>query len=120
MTPHRSRSPHDRRTRLTFRGPIGLKKAVAFGANFEGTNFNLSKVFVDNETKLENKQADQAKLFNAATFVASNKKLSKEYGLSNTFTKRKSFFMLICTNWTTLLLSALMHRTHIEVMYANC
>ena len=58
-----------------------FKKAVAFGANFEGTNFNLSKVFVDNETKLENKQADQAKLFNAATFVASNKKLSKEYGL---------------------------------------
>lgn len=68
-----------------------FKQAVAFGANFEGTNFNLSKVFVDNETKLENKQADQAKLFNAATFVASNKKLSKEYGLD--YESAKSHFI---------------------------
>ena len=72
-----------------------FKKAVAFGANFEGTNFNLSKVFVDNETKLENKQADQAKLFNTATFVASNKKLSKEYGLE--YESAKSHFIIDST-----------------------
>lgn len=68
-----------------------FKNAVAFGANFEGTNFNLTNVFIDDKTKLESKQADQAKLFNAATFVASNKKLRKEYGLD--YDSAKSHFI---------------------------
>ena len=57
-----------------------FRNAVAFDADFEGTDFDLSKAYVDSKTKLPKGQA--GKLFATATFVASNRKLLKNYGLN--------------------------------------
>ena len=71
-------APSSRRSARS--GETTFRNAVAFDADFEGTDFDLSKAYVDSKTKLPKGQA--GKLFAPATFVASNRKLLKNYGLN--------------------------------------
>ena len=72
-------APSSRKSART--GEAVFKDAVLFGADFSDTEFDLSEAYKDDDTKLGSNQAKGVKHFNAATFVASNRKLLNQYGL---------------------------------------
>ena len=77
-------APSSRRSARSGEKPFA-KNGVAFNANFEGTDFDLSKTYVDSKTNLPKGQT--GRLFETAVFVASNKKLLNQYGLNYTSAK---------------------------------
>ena len=74
-------APSSRKGKSARSGQADFTNAVAFGTDFRNSDLDISSAYTDSDTKTGKLDIDESKIFNAATFVASNGKLRKAYGL---------------------------------------